>query len=85
MVRAKLRDFIHSRFMFDGKLETLHDDASFLEKGILDSTGVVELLAFVEAEFKIQIEDPEIVPENLDSINSLCRFLERKGVSVVRS
>lgn len=80
-MRQKLRDFILQRFLFDTKPDTLKDNASFLESGIIDSTGVVELLAFLEQEFGIEVEDAEVVPENLDSVDNLCRFLEGKGVA----
>jgi len=81
-MREKIREFILSRFMLDAKPEDLKDGISFLETGVIDSTGVVELLAFLEAEFEIEVEDSEIVPENLDSVDSLCRYLESKGVTV---
>ena len=51
---------------------------SFLELGILDSTGIMELVTFIEREFKIKVEDQEIIPENLDSINSIVNLVVRK-------
>jgi acyl carrier protein len=57
----------------------LKDDTSFLESGILDSTGVMELIVFLENEFSIAIHDSEILPENLDSLNNICRFLSTKA------
>ena len=75
--RAKLREFIVENFLF-GKDEGLEDDASFLDEGIIDSTGILELVNFLEEEFSINVEDDELVPENLDSINNVTAFLERK-------
>jgi acyl carrier protein len=59
----------------------LEDDTSFLEEGIIDSTGVLELVGFIEEDFSITVEDEELVPENLDSINNVTTYLERKLIS----
>jgi acyl carrier protein len=74
---ATLREFIRENFLF-GQETPVSDDDSFLELGIIDSTGVLELVAFLEQEHRIRIADEELVPENLDSINRLLRFLEAK-------
>ena len=58
--------------------EDLVDDESMLEKGIIDSTGVLELVAFIESTFEIKVEDEELIPENLDSIKNIVSFLEKK-------
>lgn len=76
-MRAKVRGYIVENFLF-GQGNDLQDDTSFLEKGILDSTGVLELVTFLEESFSIKIEADETLPENLDSIDSICGFLERK-------
>lgn len=76
-MRAKVRGYIVESFLF-GQGNDLQDDTSFLEKGILDSTGVLELVTFLEETFSIKIEADETLPENLDSIDSICGFLERK-------
>ena len=81
-MREKLRSFVLRKFMPGAKPEDLRDDESFLDSGIIDSTGVVELLSFLEEEFAIEIDDAEIVPENLDSIDNLCRFLKAKLTAV---
>ncbi len=57
---------------------SLKDDTSFLEEGIIDSTGVLELVAFLEEHYGIRVEDEELIPENLDSIANICSFLEKK-------
>lgn len=76
-VRDKIQGFIVENFLF-GNTEGLEDDTSFLEEGIIDSTGVLELVSFVEEEFSITVEDEELVPENLNSINNVTAYLERK-------
>lgn len=73
----KIRAFIVTNFLF-GKDEDLPEDASFLERGILDSTGVMELVAHLEKEYGIRVDDRELVPENLDSLGAVAAYLERK-------
>ncbi len=75
--KTKIKNFIIENFLF-GNADGLQDDTSFLEEGIIDSTGVLELVTFLEEEFEIQIEDEELIPENLDSINNVSAYLERK-------
>ena len=77
LITKSLRQFIRENFLF-GRETEFADDDSFLEMGIIDSTGVLELVTHLETEFQITIEDEELVPENLDSIRGLVRFVERK-------
>lgn len=74
----KIKKFIIKHFMVGEKNPQLDNDVSFLEKGIVDSTGVLELVTFLEETFDIRVEDEELVPENLDSVSSLVRFVSRK-------
>jgi len=75
--RERVRSFIINNFLFgdDGGLK---DDASFLDEGVIDSTGVLELVAFLEEDFGITVEDDELIPENLDSIDNVVRYLGEK-------
>ena len=75
--KETIKTFIVENFLF-GSEDGLKDETSFLEEGIIDSTGILELVTFLEEEFSIAIEDEELVPENLDSINNVTTFLERK-------
>ena len=75
--RMKIREFIVENFLF-GSANGLNDDTSFLDDGIIDSTGVLELVTFIENEFSIQVDDEELIPENLDSIDNIVGYLERK-------
>ena len=75
--KGKIKTFIIENFLF-GSEDGLEDKTSFLEEGIIDSTGILELVTFLEEEFSITIEDEELVPENLDSIINVTAFLERK-------
>ena len=74
----KIRVFIFSNFLFDADQGALENDASFLEQGIIDSTGVLELVEWLEETFSIKVEDDELIPENLDSVNRLGQFIARK-------
>lgn len=76
-MRDKIRKFIIENFLF-GSGNNLGDDDSFLDKGIIDSTGVLELVAFVEEQFGIKVADEELIPENLDSVNNLVTFVDNK-------
>ena len=82
-MRDELRRFITNNFLFGAEDSQFSDDESFLERGLIDSTGVLELVAFVEEQYGIRFQDDEITPENLDSINRLIQFLNKKLVSTV--
>lgn len=72
-----VREYIIENFLFGDDAE-LEQDSSFIENGILDSTGIIELVAFVEKAFEIRVDDEELVPENFDSIYKLVKYLESK-------
>lgn len=74
----KIRAFIFSNFLFDADQGALENDASFMEQGIIDSTGVLELVEWLEETFSIKVEDDELIPGNLDSVNRLGQFIARK-------
>jgi len=75
--RDTVRQFIVTNFYVPDE-GSLADDTSLLDQGIVDSTGVLELTAFIEENFSVKVEDAEIVPENLDSIGSILAFIARK-------
>ena len=74
----EIREFIVSNFLFGQGGDKLKDNESFLENGIIDSTGVLELVAFLEQRFAISVGDCELLPENLDSITNAAQFVARK-------
>jgi acyl carrier protein len=77
-VLARVRAFIEENFLFREDMSGLADSDSLLENGVMDSTGILELVAFLESDFAIQMSDAEIVPENLDSVAAIAAYLERK-------
>ncbi|MCU7811972.1 MAG: acyl carrier protein [Candidatus Thiodiazotropha sp. (ex Notomyrtea botanica)] len=78
-VEAKIRNYILENYLFTDDQTLLNSKDSFLEKGILDSTGILEVIYFLEEDFKIKIDDEEMIPENLDSVNNIVNFIEHKS------
>ena len=77
-VEQKLRGYILDNFLFTEDSKALDNADSFMKKGIIDSTGILEVINFLQDEFGIRVEDEEMVPANLDSVNSIVAFIERK-------
>lgn len=75
----KVRKYILENYLFTDDQSVLNSNDSFLDKGIIDSTGILEVIYFLEEEFGIKVEDDEMVPENLDSVNSIVNFIENKN------
>ena len=73
-----IHEFIVENFLF-GDGEQLTNETSFLDSGIIDSTGILELITFLEETYNITIEDDELVPENLDSLNNVVKFIGQKN------
>ena len=73
-----IRHFVVQNFLF-GQDRDLSDEDSFFEQGIIDSTGVLELVAFVEEHFGIKVGDADLIPENLDSIQAVTAFIQRQA------
>lgn len=76
--RAKIKNYILENYLFTDDQNALKDADSFLQQGIIDSTGILEVVFFLEEEFGVKVEDEEMVPENLDSVDNLVAFVERK-------
>jgi acyl carrier protein len=76
-IREQVRTFVRSNFYVPEGV-TLSDESSLLEQGIIDSTGVLELVGFIEESFAIAIDDAEMIPQNLDSVAGIASFVQRK-------
>ena len=76
-IKSKIKTFIIENYLF-GDDEGLEESTSFLDEGIVDSTGILELIEFISEEFSITVEDEELIPENLDSIDNVTAFIGRK-------
>lgn len=79
-VTTTVRNFVLRNFVFLTESAVFPDGDSLIESGLIDSTGILELVSFLESEFHIAVEDQEIIPENLASITAISRFVEAKGV-----
>ncbi len=77
-IKQQIVDFITNNFLFDDTQTSIGEKDSLLETGVIDSTGVLELIAFIEETYGIQVEDEEIIPENLDTILDITYFIEQK-------
>jgi len=77
-VSDAVRSYILENYLFTDDASALDNSESFMEKGIVDSTGMMEVISFLEEEFSIAVEDDEMVPENLDSVNAITGYIERK-------
>ena len=77
-IEKQVRDYILDNLLFTTDAAALVNDTSFLEKGIIDSTGILEMIFFLEQQFGIKVSDKELIPENLDSVNNVVRFVQAK-------
>jgi acyl carrier protein len=72
-----VKEFIIENFLFGEEVQ-LELDTDFFDKGIIDSTGVIELVSFIEEKFEISVDDDELIPENLSSLKKIDVFLQKK-------
>jgi acyl carrier protein len=77
-IEVQIRRYVLENFLFSDDESQLHNEASFLEEGIVNSTGVLELVLFVEETFGVMVEDDELLPENFDSVNQLAIYVRAK-------
>ena len=77
-ISEAVRRFITENFLFRDESQAIASDASLLDAGIIDSTGVLELVSFLESEFGIEVTDEEMLPENLDTVRSISGYVRRK-------
>ena len=78
VVQTRIRDFIVENFLFGDDSQPLPGDLSLIESDIVDSTGILELVGFLEERFGLTVADADIVPANLDSIDRIAAFVARK-------
>jgi acyl carrier protein len=76
-MQQDIREYIVDTFLF-GEDGGLQDDSSFLEEGIVDSTGIMQLVSYLQEQYRITIEDEELIPDNLDSIRKVMAFVAAK-------
>lgn len=79
LVKSVVKKFIEKNMFFNNVSLSFNDKTSFLESGLLDSTGVLELINFIQKEYKIKMHEHEMIPENLDSIEKIADFVSKKN------
>jgi acyl carrier protein len=79
-IRQQIHEFIRASFLFDGSGETLSDSASLMQEGIVDDTGILEVVLFLEETWGITVNRDDLVPENLDSVNAIAEYVSRQIV-----
>ena len=77
-LKTELRKYITENFLFGQDNAILTDDVSFLEQGLIDSTGVLEIVAHLEQTYGVSVEDEELIPMNFDSVSNLAAYVSRK-------
>lgn len=77
-IEHEIREFLRENFPLSADGVTLQRDDSLIEVGVIDSTGVLELIGFIEERYEVEIRDEEVLPENLDSIGNIIRFVGEK-------
>ena len=77
-VENKIRQFLVENFVLSDQVDEMGFDESLLENGVIDSTGVLELVFFLEEQFGIEVDTSEVLPENFDSINRLAAYVRQK-------
>jgi acyl carrier protein len=77
-IKGKVRQYISENILMTGATADLTDDASLLQRSVLDSTGVLELVTFLEDTFAIKVADEDMLPDNLDSLNRIAAYVRRK-------
>ena len=73
-----VKSYILENYLFTDDDSALSNDDSLLQKGIVDSTGILEIIFFLQEQFEIKVGDDEMIPENLDSVNNIVNFVGNK-------
>ncbi len=83
-IKNLVRKFLLDNFVMGGNI-VINDDTSFMAAHILDSTGFIELILFIEETFDVKVDDAEMLPENFDSLLNIDGYVARKRVAVASS
>ncbi len=77
-IEQEIKKFLEEHLLLEDEVKELTSDDSLLEKGIIDSTGILDLVSFIEEKYGIKIDDEELLPENFDSLRAIAQFVEGK-------
>ncbi len=75
LIRQQIHEYVAMNFLFDGSSKPLDDDMPLAENNVLDQTGVLELVLFLEETYGIQVDDADLTPENFDSVNAIANYV----------
>jgi len=81
-VETIVKEFIKKSFIFSKEANEILSNTPLLDSGLIDSTGIFELVAFIETQFNIEVFDEEIVPENFETLNGIALFIDKKSKSM---
>lgn len=81
-LEAQIQQFVAQNLLFSDQGYRFSNNVSFIQEGIIDSMGVMELATFVNTEFGIQVEPQDVTPDNFDSVNKLAEYVRRKLAAV---
>jgi acyl carrier protein len=77
-IKKEIHDYLEENILFESADDSISDDDSFMENGIIDSTGILELVSFIEQKFDFRVGDEDLVPDNFDSVNNLVDYIKKK-------
>lgn len=77
-IEEQVRGYILENFLYTDDASELSDDQSLFDSGVVDSTGVLELVSFIEESYEVQVDDTELVPDNFDSVEKITAYIKRK-------
>lgn len=77
-IQSQIKQYIAKNILFSDSGFAYSDDASFLEEGIVDSLGIMDLVLFIEQSFGLSVDDEDLIPDNFDSVNKLARYIQRR-------
>jgi len=77
-IKNEIYSYLEENILFDSADSSISDDDSFMENGIIDSTGILELVSFIEEKFEFKVGDEDLVPDNFDSVNNLVDYIQKK-------
>ena len=76
-IKNEIHSYLKENILFDSVDNPISDDDSFMENGIIDSTGILELVSFIEKKFEFKVGDEDLVPDNFDSVNNLVDYIKK--------
>lgn len=80
-INSQIKEYILENFLFTSDTSALKDEDSLLDRGLIDSTGILELVTYVEDTFGLKVADNDLIPENFDSVNNIAKFVASRQMA----